>query len=108
MTLALRDGPHTRDGGAIRMHPDLARIEHADAQYVAHLRGSGADDFREGHDAGPHQPLGPRALATLRLLRRQCLVVHRSHARAQGRLIVARVVLETEWGLIGELLLAYK
>ena len=98
--LALALGAEPRDRAAGGMDPDLAGIEHADAQDVAVAGRPGADDLGEERDADAHQ-LAPRPL--LRLLPAQALVADGGHGLAHGRRIVAGVVLPAERRLIREL-----
>ncbi len=60
------------------MHTDFARVEHADAEDVAHLRRPGADDLRKVHEPDAHQPLGIGVGAPQRLFFTQCVVIDRS------------------------------
>src|SRR5581483_8959487 len=90
VSLPLRFGAEPRDDAAGRVHPQLAAVEHADAQDVAVLLRPGADDFREADDADPHQLA---AAALLLLFFAQAGVVDRRERLLHRRRIVAAVVL---------------
>ncbi len=83
------------------MDPDLAGVEHADAQDVAVPGRAGADDLGEEADADAHQ-LALRPL--LGLLAAQARVVDRRHRLAHRGRVVAGVVLPAERRVVGELL----
>ena len=85
----------------VGMDPDLAAVEHLDAQDVEGVRGSGADDLGEGADTDAHQ-LAPGALLEL-LLAEVVVADHVEGLGERGR-VVAGVVLPAGRGLVGELL----
>jgi hypothetical protein len=55
VALALGLDADPRDHLAGRVDPDLARVEHLDAQDVEVVRRPGADDLGEARDADAHQ-----------------------------------------------------
>ena len=86
-----------------RMDPDLARIEHLQAEDVEVVRRPGADDLGEAADADAHQLA---ALALLGLLLAQAGVVDDVHRLLERRAVVARVVRPAGRRLVRELVLA--
>src|SRR4030095_67481 len=101
VALALALGAEARNRLAGRMHADLGRVEHFEAEDVEVLRRPGADDLSEAADADAHQLA---ALALLRLLLPEPRVVDDVHRPLQGGVIVAAVVLPAEHRLVRELL----
>src|SRR4029453_4376320 len=99
--LALALGAEPGDRAAGRMDPDLAGVEHADAQDVAVPGRPRTNDLSEEGDADAHQ-LPPRPL--LRLLFAQTGIVDRGHRLAHRGDVIARVVFPAERRVIGELL----
>ncbi len=89
-----------REDLARRVDPDLARIEHLQAEDVELVRRAGADDLGERRDADAHQLA---ALALLLLLAPQVVVADELHRQLEGRRVVARVVLPARRGLVREL-----
>ncbi len=71
VALALALGAHAGDAGPGRVQPDLAAVEHGDAEDVAVLRRAGTDDLGEERDAEPHdlaRLAAPERLALFGLL----------------------------------------
>ena len=99
--LALRLGAEASDGLAGGVDPDLAAVEHLEAQDVEVLGRAGAHDLGEARDADAHQL---SSLTLLGLLAPQIGVADRVHGLAQGACVVAAVVLPAERRLVGELL----
>src|SRR6185312_1574422 len=88
-------------------HADLAGVEHRDAEDVAILRWSRADDLGEKGDTEPHDLAGLATLergALLGLLLPQARVIRALHHLAHGGVVVAGVVFPAERGVIRELL----
>ena len=100
--LPLRLGAEAREGLAGRVHPDLRRVEHLDAEDVELLAGPRADDLGEAGDPDAHQLA---AGALLRLLLAQVRVADLVHRLLQRRGVVAAVVLPAQRRLVRELLL---
>ena len=84
-----------------RVDPDLAAVEHLQAEDVEVVRGPGAHDLREAADADAHQlALG----ALLGLLLAQPRVVDRVHGLLERRRVVPGVVRPARRGAVRELL----
>src|SRR5262245_42327800 len=66
VSLPLRLGPEASGRLARRVHAQLARVEHLDAEDVEMLRRSGTNDFGEARNADAHQ-LATRTLLGLLL-----------------------------------------
>ena len=90
VALALRLDADPGEDLAGRMDPDLARVEHLQAEDVEVVGRPGADDLGERADADPHELA---ALALLELLLAQPLVVDHLHRQLERARVVARVVL---------------
>ena len=106
MALALALGADPGDARAGRMQADFAGIEHRNAQDVAILRRSGADDLGEERHAEAHDLAGLAALEgrTLRrLLLAQAGIVDRLHHLAHGGVVVAGIVFPPERRVIRKL-----
>ncbi len=91
------------------MHPDFAGVEHGDAKDVTILRGARSDDFREEGYTDAHDLAGLAGLevgALAALLFAKSLVADLLHSLPHGRVIIARMVLPAESGLVGELVAA--
>jgi len=86
------------------VHTDLARVEHAHAENVAHFAGARADDLGESDQANAHQRWALRIGALGRLLGAQAFVVHRLEHLVERGLVVARVVFKAKGRLVGKLL----
>src|SRR5208283_1284477 len=91
-----------------RVYPDLARIEHTEAEDVAILDRTGTDDLGEEADADTHQFAGFAAgegFAIAPLLVAQTCVVDRGEGLVECSHIVAAVVFPAERRPVRELLL---
>src|SRR5262249_25521056 len=89
VTLALRLRAEGCDRLVGRVHADLARVEHLEAENVEVLGRTRADDLREARDADAHEL---PALALLGLLATQLRVADRVHRLLQRALVIAAVV----------------
>ncbi len=101
VALALRLDADPGQHLAGRMDPDLARVEHLDAEDVEVVRRPGPDDLGEAADADAHE-LAAGALLEL-LLPEAVVVDHVEGLLERGR-VVARVVLPAGRRLVRELL----
>ena len=100
VALALRLRAEARHRLAGRVDPQLAGVEHLDAEDVEVLGRPGADDLGEARDADAHELA---LLALLGLLLAQPRVVDHLHGLLQGRRVVAAVVLPAERRVVREL-----
>ncbi len=98
--LALALDAEPGDDLAGRMHPDLARVEHLDAQDVEIVRRPGSHDLGEAADADAHELA---ALTLLRLLPAEPGVVDHVHGLLEGGRVVPRVVRPAGRRLVREL-----
>ena len=106
MSLALRNRTHACDGAAGRVDANLAGIEHAYTQDVAHFGRAGADYLGERHQAYAHQRRRIWVGAGFSLLGTQPFVIHRLEHLIERGLIIAGIIFKTERGGVRELRLA--
>ena len=101
VALALRLDADPGEDLARRVDPDLARVEHLQAEDVEVVGRPGADDLRERADADAHQLA---ALARFSACsRRRSVVADHVHRQLERGRVVARVVLPAGRRLVREL-----
>src|SRR5262249_21336256 len=108
-SLALADRAEPRDHTARRVHPNFAGVEHTEAEDIAILDRSGANDLGKEADPDAHQLAGlapGEGFAVAALLVAQIRVADRVQRLVERGQVVAAVVFPAKRRLVRELLFA--
>ena len=103
VALALRDGAHACNRATGGVHADFAGVEHAHTQDVADFARAGTHHFGESDQTDAHQGAAMRVSTFGRLLSAQAFVVDRVEHLVQRGLVVARIVVKAQRGVVGKL-----